>query len=252
MGITRKHDRPGSRWRWLSALLLVLAGLSPAAAGDRALIDFIGYSHDLRYLAFEEYGVSDGIGTAYSSVYIVDLTTEAFAAGSPFRTEVDENLQQPLGEMRAKTHEAAKAALAGLAIDTPVEIEALSGDGVIGPADTLRFGLPTYGEPGATEGDYTLSLKTFELASETCKEKVAQPIQGFALSLSGDGPARELHRDGTLPEWRGCPVGYRLYAVVTPHETGDLSAAAAIVSSYPFDFEGSSRRFVAVPLAAKE
>ena len=72
--------------------------------------------------------------------------------------------------------------------------------------------------------------------------------QGFALSLSGDGPTRELHRDGTLPEWRGCPVGYRLYAVVIPHEPSDISNGVAIVSSYPFDFQGSARRFVIVPL----
>jgi hypothetical protein len=32
------------------------------------------------------------------------------------------------------------------------------------------------------------------------------------------------------------------------HELGDLSNGVAIVSSYPFDFEGSARRFVVVPL----
>jgi fructose-bisphosphate aldolase class II len=51
--------------------------------GDRALIDLIGYSHDLRYLAFEEYGVSDGIGVAYSNIYIVDLSNGAFAGWRP-------------------------------------------------------------------------------------------------------------------------------------------------------------------------
>jgi hypothetical protein len=71
---------------------------------------------------------------------------------------------------------------------------------------------------------------------------------GFALLIAGDGPVRELHRDSALPDWRGCPVGYRLYAVVMPHELGDLSNGVAIVSSYPFDFEGSDRRFVIVPI----
>lgn len=153
--------------------------------------------------------------------------------------------------MRAGTRATAQAALSSLAVDGPVEIEALSGDGVIGPADTMHFGLPVYGEPGTIEGNYTLSLQTFDLPPDQCEGSLGPSMRGFALTLSGDGPTRELHRDGKLPEWRGCPVGYRLYAVVLPTESGKLSDGAAIVSTYPFDFEGASRRFMAVPLAAK-
>lgn len=239
------------------ALLLAglpVAGLTPAAAGDRALIEFIGYSHDLGSLVFEEYGVSDGVNLAYSNIYVVDLASGAFSHGSPFRAEATEDGQETLWEMRAKAELKARDALAGLEPDVPVEIEALSGDGEIGPATTMRFGLPVYGPPGSTQGDYTLSLRTFDLpATQKCDATVAAPIKGFALTLSGDGAPREIHRDAsTLPEWRGCPVDARLYAVVLPHETGDLGAGAAIVSYYPFDFEGASRRFMAVPLRAPE
>jgi predicted secreted protein len=238
----------------LATAVLMAAITGPAVAGDRALLDLIGYSHDQRYLAFEEYGVSDGIGVAYSNIYIVDLSDGAFASGSPFRAQADENVQQPLAEMRARTADAAKSALADLQVDTPADIDALSGDGVLGPAAQMHFGLPTYGlTPATTDGDYTLSLETFDLAeSATCTGSVGSARQGFALSLAGDGPARELHRDtASLPDWRGCPVGYRLYAVVAPHE-GDLSSAAAIVATYPFDFEGPSRRFVVVPIRQPE
>jgi predicted secreted protein len=236
---------------FLIAALLTAAGTGSAGAGDRALLDLIGYSHDRNYLAFEEYGVTDGTETAFSNIYILDLKSGEFAGGSPFRFEADENEQQPLAEMRARTADAAKAALADLQVDTPVDIDALSGDGVLGPASEMRFGLPVYGlEPAATQGDYTLSLETFDIPDTACTGSTGTARQGFALKLSGDGPARELHRDGNLPEWRGCPVGYRLHAVVTPHE-GDLSAGAAIVAAYPSGFEGPSRRFVAVPLAAR-
>jgi predicted secreted protein len=237
------------RGLWAVGLLCAQAWQSPAIAGDRAVLDIIGYSQDLRYFAYEEYGQLDGIGLAYSSVYIVDLSGGDFAGGSPFKAEADEDTQQPVAEMRVKSAEAAKAELARLKIDAPAEIEALSGDGIIGPSATMRFGMPAYGEPGATQGDYTLSLNSFELPlSDICREKIGRPGQGFALSIAGDGPTRELHRDGPLPDWRGCPVGYRLYAVVMPHELGDLSTGVAVVSSYPFDFEGSSRRFVIVPI----
>ena len=242
---------------WHRGCFLAMAiGLSalPAAAGDRALIDFIGYSQDLRYLAFEQYGELDGIGLAYSDISIIDLSTGEFAAGSPFHKEADETAQQPLPEIRVAAAAAAKAALADISVTIPVEIEALSGDGVIGPSTEMRFGLPAYNlEPGTTQGDYTLSLTTFELPkSELCDAKLGRPPQGFALSISGDGPPRELHRDAALPSWRGCPTGYRLYAMVAPHEGSGLFSGAAIVSAYPFDFEGPSRRFVVVPIGEPE
>jgi predicted secreted protein len=239
----------------LLALSLCISTL-PAAAGDRALIDFIGYSHGYRYLAIEEYGVNDGIETAFSNIYIVDLTNGDFAGGSPFRAEAGEVEQQPLTEIRAKTAAAAKASLHKLQIDTPVEIEALYGDGLIDTPATMRFGMPAVSgvEPGGADGDYTLTLDTFALPlSETCRKALDRPGNGFALSISGDGPTRELHRDkGDLPEWRGCSLGYRIYAVITPFEGGEISNAAAIVSNYPFAFEGSARRFLVVPIGANE
>jgi predicted secreted protein len=240
-------------WWWLAVALCLSA--RPAAAGDRALIDFIGYSQDQRYIAIEEYGVNDGTETAFSNIYVVDLTNGEFAGGSPFRAEADEEEEQPLAEIRAKTATTAKSVLARLEIDTPVDIDALSGDGELGPATQLRFGLPVYGlVPATTQGDYTLSLTSFDLPeSATCEGSVGTARQGFVLSFAGDGPTRELHRDSDsgLPAWRGCPVGYRLYAVVTPHQ-GGLSAAAAIVAAYPFGFEGPSRRFVVVPIGAAQ
>ena len=68
-----------------TALLAVsLAVATPALAGDRALIDFIGFSADARYLAFEEFGVQDGSGFPYSNIYILDLPADKWAGGSPF------------------------------------------------------------------------------------------------------------------------------------------------------------------------
>jgi predicted secreted protein len=252
MRISGLGDRAAFRlWVWPALAVSFLA--SPAAAGDRALIDFIGYSQDERYLAIEEYGVNDGTETAFSNIYIVDLTNGDFGGGSPFRTEADDDEQQPLAEIRQKAAKAAKSALTKLQIETPVDIDVLVGDGELGPRTELRFGLPIYSTvPAATRGDYILSLKTFDLPeSATCEGSVGTARQGFILSFAGDGPIRELHRDPEtgLPAWRECPVGYRLYAVVTPHE-GGLSGAAAIVASYPFGFEGPSRRFVVVPIGA--
>ena len=71
-------------------------------------------------------------------------------------------------------------------------------------------------------------------------------------SMSVPGPYRhgtsgELHKDGdTLPKSRRCPQDYRLYAVVAPFE--QFRPRVAIISSYPFGFEGVDRRFLAVPI----
>jgi predicted secreted protein len=250
-------DVPAARTRCLlTTAFLVGSAHSSAQAGDRALFDPIGYSHDTRYFAFEEYGMSDGTETAYSSIYVVDLGSGEFAAGSPFRAGAGDQEQEPLAEVRTRAAEAAKQALADLEVDMPAEVEALSGDGDPGPAKEMRYGLPVYGlRPATLQGEYTLSLRTFDLSPDDCKGSLGASFQGFALELSGDGPKRELYRDGkTLPEWRGCPVGYRLYAVVYPYGAEERAGAGvAIVSGYPFDFEGPSRRFVAVPIGkAKE
>jgi predicted secreted protein len=239
-------------WRLSTAAASVLSLLAwPAAAGDMALADFIGFSADYRYFAFEEYGVADGSGSAYSTIYVIDLAEDRWAEGSPFHNEGVED-SQTLAETRGKAMAAAKAKLAELAIEQPAQIAALSGDGVIGEASTMRFGFPMLNEPGATTGDYMLELESFELPETAeCNEEAPAGPSGYALSLKGDGATRELHRDIRLPQSRGCPSGYRLYAVVFPYGDSVVEHAVAIVSSYPRGFEGPDRRFLAVPLGMK-
>jgi predicted secreted protein len=228
-----------------------LAAAAPAAAGDFALADFIGFSADDRYFAFEEYGVADASGSAYSTIYVINLAEDRWAPGSPFHDEGIED-SQTLAETRAKAMALAKPKLAELAIAQPAQIAALSGDGVIGEASTMRFGFPMHHEPGATTGDYVLTLESFELPETAeCNEEVPAGHSGYALSLKADGVTRELHRDTSLPLSRGCPSGYRLYAVVFPYGDSVVEHAVAIVSSYPRGFEGPDRRFLAVPLGAK-
>jgi predicted secreted protein len=238
--------------RRIAALVLTIAAalsaMAPARAGDRALIDVIGYSDDLRYLAFEEFGVQDGSGFAYSSLYVVDLVDDKWVAGTPYRERgADEDV--PLAEVRARVAAAAKARLEALKIDMPAQIVALMGDGVLDPKPSMRFGYPAYGLPGQTEGDFTLSIETFAApAPAGCDAELVGEMKGFALTLSGDGAPRELHRDqGTLPKSRGCAMDYAIYAVVFPYLGGGLENAVAVVSTYPYGFEGPDRRFLVVP-----
>jgi predicted secreted protein len=247
------RQRGGAALRLIAgACLWLVASLAPAAASDMALIEFIGFSSDLRYFAFEEYGIEDGSGSSYSSVYVIDLDEDRWVSGTPFRDKAFEDAEA-LAATREKVRQASRAKLVELGIDLPAQVVALFGDGLIDePASKVRFGFPAHHAPGATEGEHRLELETFDLPpTKECTEQIEGPPRGFVLSLTSRGSTREIHRDTELPKSRGCPTAYRLYAIALPYCCGDVSTGVAIVSSYPRGFEGPDRRFLAVPLRAK-
>ncbi|MFC3705272.1 DUF2259 domain-containing protein [Devosia honganensis] len=237
---------------WAKALVAALAALLPIAtpslAGDRALIDFIGFSPDFRYFAFEEFGIQDGSGFAYANLYVVDLSRDDWVAGTPIRVRADDE-RRPLAAIRAEAAAGAAGHLAELGIDVPVEVAALIGDGVPDiDAKSLVFGAPGY-QPGAVLDRHALALATFETAAASpCADWFGTAPLGFALTLSGEGTETLLHRDAALPRSRGCPLDYRLYGVVMPFTAPVAAHAVAIISVYPGGFEGPDRRFLAVPL----
>jgi len=228
----------------------IMALLTPglAVAGDRALIDYIGFSPDFRYLAFEEFGIQDGSGFAYANLYVVDLESDSWVVGTPIRVQAEAE-ENSLADIRAEAMAQAESHITGFGIDTPVEIVALIGDGVPEQdGKALSFGAPGY-EPGAVIGDFTLRLSTFPTeAASPCTEWFDMEPQGYQLEISDSGIDRLVHRDEGLPRSRGCPVDYRLYGVVMPFGGAIPANAVAIVSVYPRGFEGPDRRFLAVPL----
>ena len=235
-------------WGWLCGLAGLLLLATPALAGDRALIDLIGYSGDARYFAFEEFGIQDGSGFPYSSIYIVDLTTDSWVVGTPIRGQADDEAVS-LSQIRAEVQLEAEDDLAGLGIEVPAEYAALVGDGAPGlDGQTLRFGTPGY-DPRDVSGDYELRLATFPAtAASPCAEWFSTEPLGYELVIADKGSERLIHRDGALPRSRGCPLAYRLYGVALPFNAGSISDAVALISVYPGGFEGPDRRFIAVPL----
>lgn len=228
--------------------MLALGLASPVAAGDRALAGFIGFSADARYFAFEEYGIQDGSGFPYSTIFVVDLTTDSWVQGSPYRATTEDETAS-LAAARTAALEMAKAKLQSLAITEPAYPIALVGDGEPGDGMTLDFGQPGY-RPGALLAARKLTLEVYDASDDpNCIDFMGEPGKGFALTLSGsDIETREVHRDAApLPKSRGCVTAYRLYAVVTPADS-DPETGVAIVSTYPVGFEGPNRRFLAVPL----
>ena len=232
-----------------SALAVLTLMSGPVFAGDRALFDVIGYSGDSRYFAFEEFGIQDGSGFAYSNVYIVDLQNDSWVVGTPIRVQSDDETAS-LGQVRADVRAEAADDLTTLGIDVPGEIVALVGDGAPGnDGQSLAFGAPGYARPGDVLGDYQLQLSSFmTTATAPCQEWFSIDPMGFELTLVDSDGKRQLHRDAALPRSRGCPFTYRLYGVVLPFNNGSIDNGVAIVSVYPGGFEGPDRRFIAVPL----
>ena len=232
-----------------ASLLIALALLvSPALAGDRALVDMIGYSDDARYLAFEEFGIQDGSGFAYSSIYIIDLETDSWVVGTPIREKADDE-SVSLSQIRAQVQLQAEPALSSFGIEVPAEYAALVGDGAPdADGQTLHFGAPGY-NPGDVAGDYELRLSSFATtAAAPCADWFSIEPMGYELVVVDQDGERLIHRDRALPRSRGCPVTYRLYGVVLPFNAGSVSDAVALISVYPGGFEGPDRRFIAVPL----
>lgn len=229
---------------------LVLAG-SPAWAGDKGLIDFLGYSPDGRHFAFETFGVQDGSGFPYADVYVIDLVADKWVPGTPVSVRLDSE-DFSLAEARAQAADKAEAVLKRFSITEPVEILALNGDGAADADYTrLRFGTPGYGL-GEPRSDQTLRLDSFESTSSLpCKDWFSKTPLGLSLTLEEDSGERLIHRDKRLPESRGCAVEYRLFGVVQPGWARDISSAVAIVSVYSGGFEGPDRRFIAVPIGKR-
>jgi len=236
----------------LAALAFVAGSVAPALAGDRALLQPIGYSADGRYFAFEEFGIQDGSGFAYANVHVVDLASDTWVKGSPFKARASEaNPDEKLASIRATAANAARATLGDLAIEEPADILALVGDGVAGDGSSLTFAMQFAGAVLASDMPETvLTLSRFNLpGAASCTDLLDQPTKGFALTITHDGTDEEIYRDTRLPESRFCPMDYRLYAVMRPMNNSQ-AGLLAVVSSYPFGFEGPDRRFLVVPLPA--
>lgn len=233
-----------------SAVAVLALCAAPVQAGDIANIQFLGYSEDGRYFAFEEFGIHDGSGGAYSHIYVVDLPADKWTYGSPFSVDeiADAAEGRPLATVRAEALAKAQEKLRPLRIGAPVQIMALIGDGIPDePGRHLAYSFPICCGPGATdEHRFTLTLETFPatLEADYCAEMSSV---GYRLTYDDGTGSRVLHEDGAiLPKSRGCTLDYRLYAVVQPFE--GPGGQVAIISSYPFGFEGPDRRFLAVPI----
>ena len=230
--------------RQMGMLVALALSVVPSHSADMAESAIIGYGVDGRTFAFEEFGVQDGSGLAFSNIYLIDLESDRWVRGTPIRVRGHDETER-LFDVRAEAMARAEpflarhhvsAAFRTLAATTPMERG--------GQETELAF----YPRPILTPIDplVTLRIEMLPMASpRDCFGMVE--TAGFALTLEQEGYAvRDLHRDARLPVSRACPARYGLAAVITPFDRAP-GRAVALISVYQLGFEGLDRRFLAVP-----
>lgn len=237
-----------SKFLWcVSAMVFLLP--APAMAGDRAIVNVYGYSPDGRYFAFEEFGIQGGSGFAYTSIYMIDLVEDQWVIGTPVRLQAEDE-KTPLITVRRKAQAMALSRLDDLQINYPPEALALIGAGAVDmDGFSLDFGIPPINELEMPDERFELKLTEFKTkGAAPCQDWFDEEPMGFALNLTIRGKTQEVYSDAVLPRSRGCPMAYRIKAVVIPFNDRDLTHAVVMVSLLAHGFEGPDRRFLAIPI----
>jgi predicted secreted protein len=232
---------------WFVTAILLLA--TPCIAADGAKFRPVGFSADSNYFAFEQYGVQDGSGFPYAEIFVLDVRKDEWAKGTP-HFEVVESETADVNQARAKARAEVADAIKRTAISVDAEIlaanpftEVVEKRGKITFHDHFNYSMGMFGTP-ESQGSWTLSVSNIKMTqANDCGEE----IFGYKLELKNEksGETALLHEDKSLPKSRSCALAYDLEAIVQPVGGGDT--LVAIIGVYRRGFEGSDRRFIAVP-----
>jgi predicted secreted protein len=237
----------------LALLTFFWSPLSHAADGSQSRA--IGFSPDVRYFAFEEYGIQDGSGSAYSQIFIIDIEKDAWVKGTPIRLQGEEG-EGDIDATRAKAMAHAQPLIESLKLtgtyDTIVHMPFTE---VIAERSSVRFSR-YYASSGNVDdydalGSFRLSVKDVPLsAPQDCPDADIVSFAGMEVSLTNlkTNVSKTLAKDAAIPSSRWCPHGYDLEAIYAPTTQGlQKDPLVALIGVYSRGFEGSNRSFIAVP-----
>lgn len=225
-----------------ACLLATLVVAVPAHAADASERDLIGFSSDGKWFAFEEFGVEDGSGFPYSSIYIIDTYRDQWASGSPFRVRIEDE-RASLKQARQRSLAAASGALKRLDVSYPPSVLATNAPGEV-TADPLSFRFKRY--HNINDLSVVRAEKVTTERPRNCPED--EEVFGVALLYGRAGsPLEEIYRDEEVPSSRGCPIDYQLADVVAFEGSG-TSRLVILLHVFSRGFEGMDSRYLAIPL----
>ena len=229
-------------------ILITIFFFSSLFAGDAAELDFIGFSDDGNYLAFEQYGFMDGSGFPYSEIIMVNVPENSFAYSAV--THYGEDEEMTLSVLRDNAMFDAQSKIDALGI-----ISGNTGDHVIchptsdidADPKYVRFYERSGGVPGLSGfREYGLTLNELEVATGDDVYGFGPPkMLELVLSTPGTDDIIVLQRDTKLPKRRSSVLSYRISDVYIYHYADQQYIAVFINYSMP-GFEGPDMRFMVV------
>lgn len=226
--------------RILVAIVGLVLLMSPAMAGDTAERSILGFSPDGAYFAFEQYGVQDGSGFPYASIFVIETATDSWVDGSPFEVRL-ENDGASLDDARQAALAEAAPLLTSLGIGEP-GLTLVTNPFTEVPADPHLQAFFATPYPPPTGQVYTLDIDELPLPAGDCPKDFGYTYVGYGLALADpDGGVRDLHRDTRIPASRNCPIGYSVSDVILHHDV-----LIVLLNMHTLGFEGPNRRFLAI------
>ena len=225
--------------KWLTVLLLLLANGS-AWAGDAAKLNFIGFSGAGNYLAYQQYGITDGEDAAFVELHLIDVERNRPLI-SPIKHHHPDSSQ--LAALRQTNLKKAASKLKKYKIQTHNQGDLLASNrfndvGANGKQVRFSVGTPLANMPNIT---YKLTLQE-KNSSIDCGD--AGNAKMFHLSFKNEGANKTkfLQRDRNVPQDRGCPIRYRIQDVYSYHE----EFVVVFLNVFQAGFEGDNMRYMVV------
>ena len=227
--------------------LITLLSSSFTAAGDYADRLIIGFSPDGAYFAFEEYGVQDGSGFPYSSIYVIATASDNWVEGTPIHVRLDDDTATQESARNA-AYIQAEAVLQEFSIGIPGRHLVSNPITEVTDGRRVEFLLRAF-SPLQSSG-WTLILQERTLPTEC--PSLGYLIVGFGLLLkSPTDVTTTLNNDQRIPESRNCPVAYGVADVVAFDRPED-TVLIVLLNMFTIGFEGPDRRFMAIATTVGE
>ncbi|MDD7973252.1 DUF2259 domain-containing protein [Roseinatronobacter sp. HJB301] len=183
----------------------------------------IGFSEDGQYFAFKTYGLQRGSGLPYATVFVVDLTQNAWVSGTPFRAgrnessmiEVEAVPFEALEQVCREAMDSAATMLQDLRIRRPATVLYAADIGQTHlPQEVIRVSIPNRDRPIA-QPMREFALRLSDLSVPAAADYCLHPdtLRGYRLELLQPGGAAIVcMRTGAFPP-RGVapnPIGLML------------------------------------------
>ena len=241
-------------------LLILFNGAVTSQAGETSKANVLGFTKDGSYFAFEEYGIGDGLGLPYVTVFGLEVAKDKWLPGSPVRLALRES--DPLPDNGDLTGDASAELLAQTrekAVDKAQSF--LQPLGALGHGSLRAHNVPwhvgndtrlvRFTSVDLIPSDKKVWRLELEQSNFPAREDCfgfADNMKGFRLRLTDEvtGISRLINNDVKIPRSRPCPLGYSIEQVWT-HQGIDAPAVFAILIRFQtVGFEGPDGRLLAI------